>query len=178
MISFINLCRKGVTTEQINAIIDQKLSSFTNLFGEALMERRESQKKIAKLEKKIKRVEEQNSELKHRVENQSLNIGHLESEANRVQKENEERVRVLEDKIQSLIIGQDDFEMNSKDRRINRTSVPKNRKNAVSVSKKPKELGRPWNAKSIRQSDDEEAVRKKLRYVENGLMEFEVKESE
>ena len=48
------------------------------------------------------------------MENQSLNITHLESEANRVQKENEERLRVLEEKIKSLGSGRNYFQMHEK----------------------------------------------------------------
>merc|ERR1712037_705230 len=81
--------------------------------GEALMERRESQRKIQGLEKKLKSLEEQNSDLKHIVENQSLNIAHLESEANRIQKENEERLQVLEEKIESPETEKNNFEIQS-----------------------------------------------------------------
>jgi len=74
------------------------------------MERRESQKKIVELE-------EQNSDLKHLVENQSLNIAHLESDANRVQQENEERFRVLQEKIIILETRGNGFKNHDKENR-------------------------------------------------------------
>jgi len=138
------------------------------------MERRESQRKIQGLEKKLKSLEEQNSDLKHIVENQSLNIAHLENEANRIQKENEERLQVLEEKIESPETEKNNFEIQS--------NYQKAKKSLLDPKKIIKNQG-PILKGEIRQLvssrnqvDNEESVRTKLPpYAESGWNVFVLK---
>ena len=147
----------------MNNLIDLKLSSLEKLLGKALMERSDFKRRIEELEIKVKELEEDRDDLKHHVENQSLNMAHLENELSRSEQENEKRLAKLE-------IGQ----IEQKERPVLKKQVKLVEKNDDGKNGFGHFYGN--DASRTRRYHDKSAVSRVLQAMQAGEREFNLKE--
>nr|AAS21384.1 hypothetical protein 003-25 [Oikopleura dioica] len=162
-----------MSTDEVNELVDNKLSSLGNLLGKAFLERGDFKRRIEELEKRVKALEEEKEDLKHQVENQSLNIAHLENDATRTEQENERRLFKLE-------IGRIDVKES-----VEEDSMKPNLKNQRKLTANNDEDWKDGfghfqgnDASTKRRYHDKSAVSRVLKAMEAGQREFNLKETD